>query len=380
MTRYFKIANTDLSPMFVVGTMKPVADIDTYSHKFSDSRYRTHVKFAGQEPLVYQFTLAGGDRTTMTAAIKAIKQASEGDYFWPVLDDRYTLVAIANAYGIEDIPAIVAGAEDYFYQADAEVYCLDPFFYSATFTSFDSYTLGDFSDVENNGDLATAPVVVYVRCIWDGSNLITSPNYSLFESDHTTAIGSICFVDAMHTDESIKFEPWRNKISQRYVDSMTDSVKTQRDISDYDGTPTYGTGYTKLTNEWIAYTFQSDYPLNQPPKLHARMNTVGGNALIWYQTEELDDWKAGPAIVNDIETDYYFDGATGSKDFTIVFQSNSAGVDLYIYGIDLTLSRWVPDDDIPVIEPGYSGSWTVEVATGTALHMAGRYHDLYVRS
>ena len=107
---------------------------------------------------------------------------------------------------------------------------------------------------------------------------------------------------------------------------------------------------------------------------------MGGDALIWYQTEELDDWKVGPAILNDIETDYYFDGATGSKDFTIVFQSKSAGVSLYIYGIDLTLSRWVPDDDIPVIEPGYSGSWTVEVAAGTALHMAGRYHDLYVRS
>jgi hypothetical protein len=366
--------------MFVVGTMKPAATIDTHSLKFSDSRYRTHVKFAGQEPLVYQFTLGGDDRTAMNSAIKAIKQASEGDYFWPVLDDRYALVAIANAYGIEDIPAMVDGAEDYFYQADAEVYCLDPFFYSADFTSFDSYTLGDFSDVENNGDLATAPVVVYVSCSWDGSNLITSPNYSLYESDHTTAIGSICFVDAMHTDESIKFEPWRNKISQRYVDSMTDPAKTQRDISDYGGTPTYGTGYTKLTKEWIAYTFQSDYPLNQPPKLHARMNTVGGDALIWYQTEELDDWKPGPAILNDIETDYYFDGATGSKDFTIIFQSNSAGVDLYIYGIDLTLSRWVPDDDIPVIEPGYSGSWTVEVAAGTALHMAGRYHDLYVRS
>jgi len=142
--------------MFVVGTMKPVADIDTYSHKFSDSRYRTHVKFAGQEPLVYQFTLGGDDRTAMNSAIKAIKQASEGDYFWPVLDDRYALVAIANAYGIEDIPAMVDGAEDYFYQADAEVYCLDPFFYSADFTSFDSYTIGDFSDVENNGDLATA--------------------------------------------------------------------------------------------------------------------------------------------------------------------------------------------------------------------------------
>ncbi|MDD3089932.1 MAG: hypothetical protein PHT95_08330, partial [Candidatus Omnitrophica bacterium] len=95
MTRHFKIANTDLSPMFVVGTMKPAAAIDTHSLKFSDSRYRTHVKFAGQEPLVYQFTLAGDDRTAMNSAIKAIKQASEGDYFWPVLDDRYALVAIA---------------------------------------------------------------------------------------------------------------------------------------------------------------------------------------------------------------------------------------------------------------------------------------------
>lgn len=380
MTRHFKIANTDLSPMFVVGTMKPAAAIDTHSLKFSDSRYRTHVKFAGQEPLIYQFTLGGDDRTAMNSAIKAIKQASEGDYFWPVLDDRYALVAIANAYGIEDIPAMVDGAEDYFYQADAEVYCLDPFFYSADFTSFDSYTIGDFSDVENNGDLATAPIVVYVSCLWDGSNLITSPNYSLYESDHTTAIGSICFVDAMHTDESIVFEPWRNKISQRYVDSMTDDAKTQRDISDYGGTPTYGKGYTKLTKEWIAYTFQSDYPLNKPPKLRARMNTTGGEAKLWYQTEILDDWKAGPAIQNDIMTDYYFDGAVGAKDFTLVFQSMSASVNLYIYGIDLALSRWVPDDDIPVIEPGYSGSWTVEVAAGTALHMAGRYHDLYVRS
>jgi hypothetical protein len=362
--------------MFVVGTVKPAADIDINSLKFADSRYKTQVKFAGQDPLVYQFTLAGHDRVAMTNAIKAIKQSSEGDYFWPALDDRYALVALANAYGIEDIPAI----DDYLYQADAEVYCLDPFFYSTSFTAFDSYTMGDFSDVENSGDLATAPVVVFVSGSWDGSNLIASPNYSLYESDHTTPIGSICFVDAMHTDENIVFEPWRNRISQRYVDSMTDAINTQRDIANHAGTPTYGMGYTKLANAWIAYTFNSDYPLNKPPKLRARMNTVGGEAKLWYQTEILDDWKAGPAIQNDIMTDYYFDGAVGAKDFTLVFQSTSASVNLYIYGIDLALSRWVPNDDIPVIEPGYSGSWTITASAGTALHMAGRFHDLYVRS
>ncbi len=376
MTQYFKIANTDLSSMFVVGTVKPAADIDINSLKFADSRYKTQVKFAGQDPLVYQFTLAGHDRAAMTNAIKAIKQSSEGDYFWPALDDRYALVALANAYGIEDIPAI----DDYLYQADAEVYCLDPFFYSTSFTAFDSYTMGDFSDVENSGDLATAPVVVFVSGSWDGSNLIASPNYSLYESDRTTPIGSICFVDAMHTDENIVFEPWRNRISQRYVDSMTDAVKTQRDIANHAGTPTYGMGYTTLANAWIAYTFNSDYPLNKPPKLRARMNTTGGEAKLWYQTEILDDWKAGPAIQNDIMTDYYFDGAVGAKDFTLVFQSTSASVNLYIYGIDLALSRWVPNDDIPAIEPGYSGSWTITASAGTALHMAGRFHDLYVRS
>jgi hypothetical protein len=380
MTRVCKIANTDLASSMVVGTMKLVTDINTYKMLLPSNRNHTKLRFAGQNPFVYRFSMASESRDDMNSAIRAIKTATEGDRFYPVKDDRYALVALADAYGTDDIPAVAMGTEDYLYQADAEVYCLDPFFYSDAFTAFDSETLGDFSDVENAGDLATAPVIVYVGGRWDGSHLIASPNYSLYESDHSTRIGSICLVTEIHTDENIIFEPLRNRITQKYTDLMTDDAKTQRDIADFAGTPTYGNGYTKLTNEWIAYSFQSDYPLNEPPKLHARLNPVGGDAQIWYQTEELGDWKAGPPIQPDILTDYYFDGAAGAKEFTMIFQSGSAGVDLYLYGIDITLRRWVPDDDIPVIEPGYSGSWTVEVAAGTALHMAGRYHDLYVRS
>jgi hypothetical protein len=384
MTFYYptvKLGSLDLSDIVDRDRYISVSGGKNYnSLKWPGNHKKTKSVMAGSDPLRFQIYLASPDQDVIEEAVAAFQDCPRGEQFWPGKTDRYVLIDGATAIPDDDIPSVVE-ADGVYYTAKAEVWAQNPYYYSTTFQYLDSETFGDFGEVTNAGSFDAPLASLWVQGGYDGSSLFLSPTLIHYQSDHVTTISpAITFATFLHTDESIEYMPLINRFRHRYIDQMVDPLKTARDITT-SGTITYGTSYTLIhgASAYIAYTFFSDYPISSPPILRTTISGDTGYAKMWYQTEVMNDWKEGPEYVTNTPGTFFFPGAVGKKNFTLVFSTSSASYDMRVYGVDIQIDRYISDDQIPLFSRYIPQSWSIISAGGESVSSAGRFHHLYWR-
>lgn len=378
--RCLRAGAVDLGSVRRNEAMQISSPMSTEAILYPGSKLKAKTAYKGREPLRFAFNCRGTDRDKVDATLATIMNAPKGTRFYSGRDDRFTLIDSAHGAPSGDIYAVRNGSPDYIYQGSCEVITQDPFFYSEAYDWADLSTYGEFGEIDNSGGDFDAPITaLYLQCLVSAEGVkLGSPNLVLYETDHVTPISpAVQFVTQGHSDELIYFEPLRNKISQRYVDSIVDTNKWQRDKSD--GTATFSSQMLTVASAgYLAYTFQSLWPINEVPTLRTRIVCSDvDDCGLYYQTERDDDWHAGPTIVNDTYTAYQFPAASGCKNFTLIFWATSTAME--IHGIDVALARHIADDDIPKVPAGAQASWSIVASAGYTLHAAGRFHPLFVR-
>lgn len=380
--RYVLAHATDIRDALAMASIKARSNQNVEIFQFPYARYKTATAFKGRDPLEYSFLLRSPDRAMVDEAAAALMSAPRGGRFYPGRSDRFVEIDLAHVSQTEDILALSsAGDADYIYQAEAEVYARHPFLLSDSYQWGDISAIGDFVEFTNNGRIPAKLTRFYLQSLWDGSHTLGTPNLLITESDKLTPIASIELATEMHTDEMMDIDILSGIMYQRYVDTLTDTNKWQRDISDSHATVSWSAGVLTLSGSgaYISYNFESPFTINSAPIFRARINTTSEpNSHIMYQTETLDEWSEGPAIQNDVWAEYPLTGAVGKKNFTLIFYLSGAAT-MQIFGIDIDVQRHIGEDDIPEIAPGASAAWTLIASEGTSFNAAGRFHNLYLK-